>query len=141
MTFDEKSMKTTFTILLAGTIVLIVSVGVLFGLIYSFPQVIEEYYSPVFRSNSFNTDWLFYLHPFVLSAALFWFWNRLTGLYVGSGFIRAIKVSLIYGLFAMTPVLLLTFSAIDISVFMVITWLVYGILQALLACLIFEWRG
>jgi len=133
-------MKTTFTILLAGATVLIVSVGVLYGLISFFPQVIEEYYSPVFRSNSFETDWLFYLHPFVLSVALFWFWNQSTELSTGIGIVKALKISLTYGLVAMTPVLLLTFSAIDISVFMVITWLVYGILQALLACLIFEWR-
>jgi len=130
-------MKTTLTILLAGVIVLIVSVGILYGLISFFPQVIEEYYSPVFRSNSFNTDWLFYVHPFVLSAALYWFWNRSTA---GSGIVKALKVSLTYGMVAMTPVLLLTFSAIDISVFMVITWLVYGMAQAALACLVFEWR-
>lgn len=134
-------MKTTSTILMAGAAVLIVSVGVLYGLISFFPQVIEEYYSPVFRSNSFNTDWLFYLHPFVLSAALYWFWNRATEMSAGSGIAKALKVALTYGLVGMAPVLLLTFSAIDISVFMVITWLVYGILQALLACLIFLWRG
>ncbi len=134
-------MKTTSTILMAGAVVLIVSVGVLYGLISFFPQVIEEYYSPVFRSNSFNTDWLFYLHPFVLSAALYWFWNRATEMSAGSGIAKALKVALTYGLVGMAPVLLLTFSAIDISVFMVITWLVYGILQALLACLIFLWRG
>mgnify|MGYP002401897757 FL=1 len=126
---------------MAGAVVLIVSVGVLYGLISFFPQVIEEYYSPVFRSNSFNTDWLFYLHPFVLSAALYWFWNRATEMSAGSGIAKALKVALTYGLVGMAPVLLLTFSAIDISVFMVITWLVYGILQALLACLIFLWRG
>lgn len=132
-------MKTTSTILMAGAVVLIVSVGVLYGLISFFPQVIEEYYSPVFRSNSFNTDWLFYLHPFVLSAALYWFWNRaeMSG---STGIAKALKVALTYGSVGMAPVLLLTFSAIDISVFMVITWLVYGILQALLACLIFLWR-
>jgi hypothetical protein len=56
-------MKNFVTILLAGATVLIVSVGLLYGLISFFPVLIEEYYSPVFRSNSFNTDWLFYLHP------------------------------------------------------------------------------
>jgi hypothetical protein len=134
-------MKNFVTILLAGATVLIVSVGLLYGLISFFPVLIEEYYSPVFRSNSFNTDWLFYLHPFVLSAAILWFWNRSKELIVETGVTKALKVSLTYGLVAMAPVLLLTFSAIDISVFMVVTWLVYGILQALLACMVFEWRS
>jgi hypothetical protein len=135
-------MKNFVTILLAGVTVLIVSVGLLFGMISFFPALIEEYYSPVFRSNSFNTDWLFYLHPFVLSAAFFWFWNRYKEELINStGIVRALKASFTYGLVAMAPVLLLTFSAIDISVFMVLTWLVYGILQALLASLVFEWRG
>jgi hypothetical protein len=134
-------MKNFVTILLAGATVLIVSVGLLYGLISFFPVLIEEYYSPVFRSNSFNTDWLFYLHPFVLSAAILWFWNRSKELITETGVVKALKVSLTYGLVAMAPVLLLTFSAIDISVFMVVTWLVYGVLQALLACLVFEWRS
>ena len=134
-------MKNFVTILLAGATVLIVSVGLLYGLISFFPVLIEEYYSPVFRSNSFNTDWLFYLHPFVLSAAILWFWNRSKELITETGVVKALKVSLTYGLVAMAPVLLLTFSAIDISVFMVVTWLVYGVLQALLAFLVFEWRS
>jgi hypothetical protein len=116
-------MKNFVTILLAGATVLIVSVGLLYGLISFFPVLIEEYYSPVFRSNSFNTDWLFYLHPFVLSAAILWFWNRSKELITETGVVKALKVSLTYGLVAMAPVLLLTFSAIDISVFMVVTWL------------------
>ncbi len=134
-------MKNIITILLAGATVLIVSVGLLYGLILFFPALIEEYYSPVFRSNSFNTDWLFYVHPFVLSAAIFWFWNRYRELITGTGITRSLKASFTYGLIAMAPVLLLTFSAIDISVLMVLTWLAYGIFQALLACLVFEWRG
>jgi hypothetical protein len=38
---------------------------------------------------------------------------------------------------AMLPVLWLTFSAIDISAIMVLSWLGYGILQAFVAGLIF----
>lgn len=134
-------MKNFATILLAGVIVLITSVGFLLSLIALLPVLIQEYYSPVFRSDSFNTDWLFYLHPFVLSASVFWFWNRSNEFVVGPGLIKAVKVSITYGLIAIAPVLLLTFSAIEISAFMVITWLVYGIVQALIACLVFLWRS
>ncbi len=129
--------KTTTAILTAGFLVLIVSVALLFVVIYLFPALMDEYYNPVFRSSSFSTDWLFYVHPFVLSWALSWFWDRYKGLFTGSAMLRAVEVALVYGVVAMVPVLWLTFSAIDISGYMVITWLVYGIAQAFVAGLVF----
>lgn len=129
--------KTTTAILTAGFLVLIVSVALLFVVIYLFPALMDEYYNPVFRSSSFSTDWLFYVHPFVLSWALSWFWDRYKGLFTGSAMLRAIEVALVYGVVAMVPVLWLTFSAIDISGYMVITWLAYGIAQAFVAGLVF----
>jgi hypothetical protein len=80
---------------------------------------------------------LFYVHPFVLSWALSWFWDRYKGLFNGSIVLRAIEVALVYGVVAMVPVLWLTFSAIDISGYMVITWLAYGVAQAFIAGLVF----
>jgi hypothetical protein len=48
-----------------------------------------------------------------------------------------LEVALAYGIVALLPVLWLTFSAIDISWQMVMTWLLYGILQAFIAGIIF----
>jgi len=128
------------TVLLAGTLVLVLSLGMLFTFILALPTLMEDYFSPIFRSNSFQTDWLFYLHPFVLSAGLFWFWER-TKENPGGLISKAIKVAVSYGLVAMVPVLLLTFSAINISALMVFTWLGYGIIQAFIACLVFAKRN
>ncbi|MEY4931420.1 MAG: hypothetical protein RI909_2144, partial [Bacteroidota bacterium] len=50
-------------ILIAGMLVLLVSLALLYSIIYFLPNVMEEYYNPVFRSSSFSTDWLFYGHP------------------------------------------------------------------------------
>lgn len=130
--------KSIPTIILAGAAVLAISVVLLYGFIYLLPGMMEEYYNPVFRSSSFGTDWLFYIHPFVLSAALYWFWGK--GNWQGSTFSKAITAGFTYGAVAMAPVLLLTFSAIDISAVMVITWLVYGIVQAVIACAVFAVR-
>ncbi len=129
--------NTAITILAAGFLVLIVSLALLYSIIYFFPTLMEEYYNPVFRSNSFKTDWLFYVHPFVLSWALSWFWDRCKGLFSGSVLLRAAEVALAYAAVAMVPVLWLTFSALDISGLMVLTWLAYAIVQSFFAALVF----
>lgn len=134
-------MKNLITILLAGVLVLIASVGLLYGFIYLFPALMEEYYNPVFRSNSFQTDLLFYVHPFILSAAMFWFWEISKEIFSGSMMARAYKVAVSYGLVAIIPVLSLTFSAINISALMVFTWVAYGVIQSFVACLVFANRN
>ncbi len=65
------------------------------------------------------------------------FWDKFKGDASEAAVVRAFKVAVIYGLVAILPVLWLTFSAIDISMIMVFTWLVYGILQAFIATLVF----
>jgi hypothetical protein len=135
-------MKTSYTtILIAGFTVLIASILLLYVFVYMFPGLMEEYYNPVFRASSFKTDWLFYAHPFVLSFALSWFWEQYKALFNGSLFMRAFQVGLAYAAVAMLPVLWLTFSAIDISVIMVLTWLFYGMVQAFIAGIVFAKRS
>lgn len=130
-------MKKATPILIAGFLVLLVSLVLLYSIIYLLPTMMEEYYNPVFRSSSFATDWLFYAHPFVLSISLYWFWDRFKSFLNGPIVWRAFEIALVYGIIAMLPVLWLTFSAIDISFVMVATWLAYGILQAFVAGLVF----
>jgi hypothetical protein len=129
--------KAASPILIAGFLVLLVSLALLYSIIYLFPSLMEEYYNPVFRSSSFETDWLFYGHPFVLSISLYWFWDRFKTFFSGSPIQRGFQIALSYGIVAMLPVLWLTFSAINISFIMVGTWLAYGILQAFVAGLVF----
>jgi hypothetical protein len=133
--------KTISSILLAGLLVLLASVALMYGAIFFFPTIMEEYYQAVFRSSAFETDWLFYVHPFILSAALKLFWERFKNSFSGSLIIRAEKVAFTYGAIAILPVLWLTFSAIDISLIMVLTWLVYGVIQSFIATLVFAWKS
>ena len=136
-------MKTSsvVSIFIAGVMVLLVSLGLMYASVFFFSGMMDEYYEPVFRSSSFSTDVLFYIHPFILSAALFWFWNRSKELLHGSAISKAAKESVVYGLVSLLPVLLLTFSAINISAFMVVTWIGYGIVQAFVAFLVFANRN
>ena len=129
--------KAVSPILIAGFLVLLVSLATIYSIIFLLPSVMDEYYNQVFRSNSFETDWLFYAHPFVLSISLYWFWDRFKTFFTGSPIWRAFEIALAYGIIAIVPVLWLTFSAIDISFIMVMTWLVYGIMQAFVAGLVF----
>lgn len=134
----KKDITSIFT---AGIFVLLVSISLMYIAIFFFPFLMEEYYTTVFRSSSFETDWLFYFQPFVLSAALHWFWKRYKTMVTGSMLNKAAEVALAYGIIAMLPVLWLTFSAIDISLFMVLTWLVFGITQAFIAGIVFALRN
>ena len=129
--------RTVIASLTAGVVLLLVSLALLYFLVAVFPNVAEEYFSPVFRWSDAGKDWMFYAHPFVLSFALKWFWERYKGLFNGSALLRAFEVALVYGIVALLPVLWLTFSAIDISWQMVGSWLLYGILQAFIAGIIF----
>lgn len=121
---------------IAGAVLLALSFAMLYGAVYLFPNVVEEYYNPVFRSGE-ERNWLFYFHPFVLSLALAWFWDRFKGLFTGSLILRDLELGLVYTLVATLPAMWLTFSAIDVSLTMVLTWLLYGFVQAAVAGLIF----
>ena len=122
--------------LVAGVAVLLASLGMLKASFFLLPSITDEYFSPVFRSSGSN-DWLFFAHPFILSFALKWFWERYKALFNGNLIVRAVEVALVYGVVAMVPVLWLTFSAIDVSFHMVLTWLAYGFMQAFIAGLVF----
>lgn len=129
--------KAISAVLVSGVILLLVGFALLYAMVAIFPQQAQEYFSPVFRWSNAGTDWMFYAHPFVLSIALKWFWERYKEILPGGKFMKALELAFVYGIVAMLPVLWLTFSAIDISALMVLSWLGYGILQAFVAGLVF----
>ena len=130
-------MKKVLIAILTSTLVLfLLSLGMLQLAILFFPGLATEYFSPVFRTAGDN-DWMYFAHPLVLSLSLKWFWEKYKNTLKGNLFLKAIELALIYGVVAMVPVLWLTFSAIDISMNMIITWLVYGCIQSFAAGIIF----
>lgn len=128
--------KTIVATLTSGVVLLLLSIAMTFSSIYIFPSLTEEYFSPVFRMSG-NLDWMFYIHPFIVSIALKWFWEKYKSSFVGSLFVRAIDVALVYSIVALIPVLWLTFSAIEVSFSMIATWFFYGFIQAFVAGLVF----
>jgi len=139
-TFDNIKIKNMNRVLaawlIAGIVMLLLGLAMLYAGIYFFPHIADEYFSPVFRRAG-ETDWTFYVHPFILAFALKWFWERYKGIFKGGILLRALEVALVYGIVALLPILWLTFSAIDVSFKMVITWFIYGVVQAFAAGIVF----
>ena len=125
-----------FSGLLAGIILFIISYGGLFLAIQFFPNLFVEYNNPLFNSDG-SRDLLFYLHAFIISFALSWFWERFKGLFNGGFFLRGLEFGFVYAIVSLLPVMWITFSAMDITVSMVLSWLIYGFIQAFVAGLVF----
>lgn len=117
---------------LVGIILFVISYGGLFLSIRFFPELFLDYNNPLFNSDG-SRDVLFYLHAFIISMALSWFWDRFKGLFQGNFVLRGIEFGCVYGLVALLPVMWITFSAMDITVVMVASWFIYGLLQATVA--------
>lgn len=122
--------------LITGCILFVFSYGGLFLAVRFFPSLFVEYNSPLFNSEG-SRDVLFYLHPFIISFALSWFWDRFKGLFKGVFILRGLEFGLVYSIIALLPVMWISFSALDITVPMVVSWFAYGLVQAIVAGIVF----
>ena len=122
--------------LIAGLILFVVGYGGLYLAIKFFAQIFVVYNNTLFNSDG-SRDILFYLHAFIISFALSWFWERFKGLFQGPFLLRGFEFGFVYAAVALLPVMWITFSSLDISLAMVLSWFVYGLFQALLAGIIF----
>ena len=95
-----------------------------------------EYNNPLFNSDG-SRDIFFYMHAFIISLALSWFWESFKVSFKGSFLLRGLEFGLVYALVALLPVMWITFSSLDITLTMVLSWFFYGLFQALLAGIIF----
>jgi len=123
--------------LTAGVVLLILSILGLYATIWFFPTLAAQYYDPAFDNQS-GRYMLYFTHPFVIGLALAWFWDRFKTVLRGSNFTRGIEFGLIYATIAILPGMWLIYSALSVSLAMVGTWLVFGVLQGVIAGLVFE---
>lgn len=128
--------KILYSGLIAGISLFIISYGGLFLAIKFVPELFVSYNNPLFNSDG-SRDILFYLHAFIISFSLAWFWERFKGLFAGGFILRGIGFGLVYALIALLPVMWITFSSLDITVAMVSSWFFYGFIQAVVAGIIF----
>lgn len=120
----------------AGAVLLAFSYSALYLMVNFFPSLAEQYYDPVFDMTDEKAV-LYFVHPFILSFALAWFWRRFKGLFHGPFWWRGIELGLSYGLIATLPSMWITFSSLAVSFGLVFTWLLYGIFQAIVVGIIF----
>jgi hypothetical protein len=133
---DTQMKKVLISGLVAGCILFILSYGGLFLAIRFLPVLFTEYNNPLFNSDG-SRDVLFYLHAFIFSFALSWFWDRFKGLFKGHFIVRGLEFGLAYALTALLPVMWISFSALDVSIVMVSSWFLYGLIQAVVAGTVF----
>jgi len=129
--------KLIISALVAGIILLTFSELGLFMTIRLLPGVAMEYFNPAFDRQQ-ERVMLYYIHPFIISFALSWFWTRFKTVLTGSFLARGIEFGLIYVLVATFPMMWLIYSAMDVSLAMVATWLVLALMQGVISGLVFE---
>jgi hypothetical protein len=122
--------------LIAGIILFIVSYGGLYLAIRFVPNLFVVYNNPLFNSDG-SRDVLFYMHAFIISFALSWFWERFKSLFPGHFLLRGLEFGFVYAIVALLPVMWITFSSLDITIVMVLSWFFYGLFQAVVAGVIF----
>jgi hypothetical protein len=123
--------------LVAGVILFILSVLGLYATIWFFPGLAGQYFDPAFNSGD-GRIMLYYVHPFVISIALSWFWSRFKGVLTGSFISRGVEFGVIYTLIATLPMMVLIYSAMSVSLAIVATWFVLALVQGTIAGLVFE---
>lgn len=124
--------------LVAGVILSIFSYGGLF-LAVTIPMMkpfFVEYLSNVFISDR-SRDLFFYSHAMLISLALSWFWERSKKVFHGHFILRGLEFGLAYTIAGLLPILWMTYSQIDVSPTMVLSWLGFGFLQSCTAGIIF----
>lgn len=128
--------KILTTGLIAGCTLFVLSYGGLFLAVRFFPGLFMEYNNPLFNSDG-SRDVLFYMHAFIISFALSWFWDRFKGIFKGTFIMRGLEFGFVYSIVALLPVMWISFSSLDITIMTVLTWFLYGLAQAIIAGLVF----
>jgi len=122
--------------LASGIILLVLSLIMLNAVIMFFPVTAEEYYNDAFNSNG-QRDIFFYIHPFILSFGLAWFWHRFKGILKGNFVLRGLEIAAIFAIVAILPNMWMTYSSLSVSILVVGTWFLYGFIQVAIAGILF----
>ncbi len=123
--------------LLAGFALLLLSVIGLYITIWLLPSLAVLYFDPAFDTQSERAG-LYFVHPFVAALVLSWFWDRSKALFKGSFLGKGIEFGFLYWLVAVLPMMWLIYSAINVPLLLVSSWLFFGLIQGVVAGLLFQ---
>jgi len=108
-------------------------VAKIFGII--FPAINAEYQTNLFRSQTDPRMLLFFILPFLVGIILAWFWEKSKNSF-GANLQGGIKFGIFYWIIATIPGMFATYTSMPYSFLIVISWLVSGLVEALLAGII-----
>ncbi|MDD5750595.1 MAG: hypothetical protein PHU56_03025 [Candidatus Pacebacteria bacterium] len=128
--------------LLSGAVMLVLGMAISYLFMIS-PQVRADYYDAnIMRPWSDPVMSLYFLYPFVLGVALAWFWNKAKGLFAGSWTKRGFSFGVLMLVISVIPGMLVSYSSFPLSLLTIISWLVGGFVNAVVAGMIFaKWNG
>ena len=129
--------KTIVAGLLTGVAILVV--GVVWRQLQNLilPSVETEYQNlNLFRPWSDPIMSLYYLYPFILGIILAWLWKRYLNLTGGNANLRkAINFSVTYWIVTL-PGMVISYSSYPISIAMISSWTINGLISSLVAGLV-----
>lgn len=103
------------------------------------PSLSAEYInSAIFRPWSDPLMSLYFLYPFLLGFVLAWVWDKTHKLIAGkTDFDKAYKFGLSYWLVAGLPGMFITYSSFQVSLALVLSWTISGLVEGVLAGWVF----
>ncbi len=122
--------------LISGLIIGVASYVFLLVAVRIYPDFFTDYFNPVFNTSG-GRDIFYYLHSFVLGFGLAILWYRFKTKLTGNFILKGLEFGILYLFIALIPVMWITFSAINVSLNLIASWLIYGFVQACIAGFIF----
>ena len=122
--------------LLAGLVMFLASqiVSRLFGMV--FPAINAEYQNTnLFRSFKDPLMLLFFVYPFLVGILLAWFWKKTKSIF-GENIKGGVKFGIFYWIISTIPGMFATYTSMPYSWEIVLSWLVSGLVEAILAGII-----
>lgn len=122
----------------AGVVVLIASMVLskIFGALM--PSLQAEYQAGIFRPWNDPLMSLYFLYPFVLGIVLAWVWDKTKSVVKGENAVKkGINFGLAYWIVASIPGMLITYSSFVVSLSMILSWTISGLVSAILAGIVF----
>lgn len=120
--------------LVAGAAMLVVGLGVGYLLMLVFPGLQAEYENTsLFRSWEDPIMSLYFAYPFVTGLILAWVWNKVKKVFAGKAWAkRGLSFGFAYWVVTI-PGMLISYASFPLSLLMVVSWTISGLLQALCA--------
>jgi hypothetical protein len=123
--------------LFSGLIIFIASmlISKIFGVI--FPWLNAEYINEsIFRPWSDPLMLLYFVYPFLLGIILAWLWQKTKSIF-GENIKGGINFGIVYWAITSIPGMFITYSSFRVSLLLVTSWSVAGLIGAILAGIVF----